>query len=66
MACQECDGHRCVCVASFPASGQDSSLIAAHAASLESARTGTAAHVHYAARGDLYVVVRPLGPEATS
>ena len=61
MNCRDCDGRMAVPVGDpLPAGDTRASLVAAHRAQLETARTGIAHHVHYRVRGDVFVVVCPI------
>ncbi|NXY98206.1 hypothetical protein HYE82_28315 [Streptomyces sp. BR123] len=54
--CAECDGRPCQSVEAFPA-GNPRALSDADRLA---ATTGCGAHVHFAARGDQFVVVLPI------
>lgn len=54
--CSECDGRPCARLCTFPAGNPRASADADRAAR----EHGAGAHVHFAARGDLFVVVVPM------
>ncbi|MEU4955361.1 MULTISPECIES: hypothetical protein [Streptomyces] len=66
MACSDCDGRPAMHLETYPAGNPRASLIAAQAARLDREISGANSHVHYSARGDMFVIVRPYEQEVTA